>query len=79
MERDCFGICLNKALLHQHKCSTFTHVRAYEKTTLPSEDRFIVSYAHPQMTGKDVLEVMANASNLIWRAGYFCPSTPPSR
>jgi hypothetical protein len=83
MERDCFGICLNKALLDQHKSTTFTHVRAYEKSSLPCEDRLedylIVSYSHPQLTGQDVLEVMTDANNLIWRADYFCPSIDPSR
>jgi hypothetical protein len=79
MERDCFGICLDKALLHQHKSTTFTHVRAYEKSAVLSEERFIVSYAHPQMTGQDVLKVMTNTGNLIWRAGYYCTSFDPSR
>lgn len=32
MERDTFGICLNKAMLSKNMHSTFTHVRAYEKT-----------------------------------------------
>ncbi len=32
MERDTFGICLNKAMLSENMYSTFTHVRAYEKT-----------------------------------------------
>ncbi|MCW8344676.1 cation transporter [Vibrio sp. ZSDZ65] len=77
MKRDCFGICLNRAVLSKNRTSTFTHVRAYQKQNSPQEDvenDLLVSFACPQMSGNEVLQAMKQAKNLVWRAGYFCPS-----
>ncbi|MGR4990435.1 hypothetical protein ACPV3U_12750 [Vibrio rotiferianus] len=73
MERDTFGICLNKAMLSENMYSTFTHVRAYEKSdTCTSDLRVLLSF--PQMTGKDLLNTMRGSRQLEWRAEYHCPS-----
>ncbi|TOO17726.1 hypothetical protein CGH41_24255, partial [Vibrio parahaemolyticus] len=48
MERDTFGICLNKAMLSENMYSTFTHVRAYEKNGGNASDlKVLLSF--PQM------------------------------
>ncbi|MCL9774896.1 Rossmann-fold NAD(P)-binding domain-containing protein [Vibrio methylphosphonaticus] len=77
MKRDCFGICLDRAVLSKNRASTFTHVRAYQKLNAQHEDvenDLLVSFSSPQMSGKEVLQAMKQAKNLVWRAGYFCPS-----
>lgn len=77
MERDCFGICLDKALLSQHRRATFTHVRAYQTATSVEDDLeqdVVVSFSSPQMSGNEVLKVLKQSKHLLWRAGYLCPS-----
>ncbi|MFA0085621.1 cation transporter [Vibrio sp. 10N.261.51.F12] len=77
MKRDCFGICLNRAVLSKNRASTFTHVRAYQQKDsqlAPIEDDLQVSFASPQMSGSEVLKAMLKAKDLVWRAGYICPS-----
>ncbi len=72
MERDNFGICLNKAMLSEYMYSTFTHVRAYEKNDSGSSDlRVLLSF--PQMSGKDLLDTMRGSRQLEWRAEFHCP------
>lgn len=72
MERDNFGICLNKDLLSKNMSSTFTHVRAYEKSDdNASELRVLLSF--PQMSGKDLLDTMRDSRQLEWRAEFHCP------
>ncbi len=73
MERDTFGICLNKAMLSKNKHSTFTHVRAYEKNECSSSD-LQVALAFPQMSGGEVLQTMRSSKSLEWRAEFVCPS-----
>ncbi|EOD9425069.1 hypothetical protein ACJ5M7_001363 [Vibrio harveyi] len=73
MERDTFGICLNKAMLSENMYSTFTHVRAYEKSDTSSSD-FKVLLSFPQMSGKDLLNTMRGSRQLEWRAEFHCPS-----
>lgn len=73
MERDTFGICLNKAMLSENMYSTFTHVRAYEKSDVSSADlKVLLSF--PQMSGKDLLDTMRGSRQLEWRAEFHCPS-----
>ncbi|RDX37319.1 hypothetical protein DZA51_02485 [Vibrio campbellii] len=73
MERDTFGICLNKAMLSENMYSTFTHVRAYEKSDESSADlKVLLSF--PQMSGKDLLNTMRGSRQLEWRAEFHCPS-----
>ncbi|AIL70568.1 hypothetical protein ACSTDZ_08530 [Vibrio vulnificus] len=73
MERDTFGICLNKAMLSKNMHSTFTHVRAYEKDgRSPSDLKVLLSF--PQMSGRDLLQTMQGSRQLEWRAEFFCPS-----
>ena len=73
MERDTFGICLNKAMLSENMYSTFTHVRAYEKSDASSADlKVLLSF--PQMSGKDLLNRMRGSRQLEWRAEFHCPS-----
>ncbi|HFQ5214873.1 TPA: hypothetical protein ACGUW3_003430 [Vibrio vulnificus] len=73
MERDTFGICLNKAMLSKNMHSTFTHVRAYEKDEQsPSDLKVLLSF--PQMSGRDLLQTMQGSRQLEWRAEFFCPS-----
>ncbi|EGQ7694588.1 hypothetical protein KY888_000966 [Vibrio vulnificus] len=73
MERDTFGICLNKAMLSKNMHSTFTHVRAYEKDGRSSSDlKVLLSF--PQMSGRDLLQTMQGSRQLEWRAEFFCPS-----
>ncbi|MGF1747991.1 MULTISPECIES: cation transporter [Vibrio] len=77
MKRDCFGICLNRAVLSKNRSSTFTHVRAYQKQDCQQqsiEHELLVSFASPQMSGSEVLKAMLQAKDLVWRAGYVCPS-----
>ncbi|HCE3285106.1 hypothetical protein [Vibrio parahaemolyticus] len=72
MERDTFGICLNKAMLSEHMYSTFTHVRAYEKNGGNASDlKVLLSF--PQMSGKDLLNTMRGSRQLEWRAEFHCP------
>lgn len=72
MERDTFGICLNKAMLSENMYSTFTHVRAYEKNGGNASDlKVLLSY--PQMSGKDLLNTMRGSRQLEWRAEFHCP------
>ncbi|UTZ37532.1 hypothetical protein HB763_12950 [Vibrio campbellii] len=73
MERDTFGICLNKAMLSENMYSTFTHVRAYEKSDASSADlKVLLSF--PQMSGKDLLNTMRGSRQLEWKAEFHCPS-----
>ncbi|ARV72703.1 hypothetical protein [Vibrio campbellii] len=73
MERDTFGICLNKAMLSENMYSTFTHVRAYEKSDAsPADLKVLLSF--PQMSGKDLLNTMRGSRQLEWRAEFHCPS-----
>ncbi|GAL19100.1 cation transporter [Vibrio maritimus] len=77
MERDCFGICLDRALLSRNRRATFTHVRAYQTTNSPEDDLdqdVQVSFASPQMSGSEVLKALLKSKHLLWRAGYVCPS-----
>ncbi|MGR5175293.1 cation transporter [Vibrio parahaemolyticus] len=77
MERDCFGICLDRALLSKNRRATFTHVRAYQTTDSlkPEFERdVLVSFASPQMSGSEVLKELLQSKHLMWRAGYVCPS-----
>ncbi|EOW3938639.1 hypothetical protein ACOW8D_001272 [Vibrio parahaemolyticus] len=72
MERDTFGICLNKAMLSENMYSTFTHVRAYEKNGGNASDlKVLLSF--PQMSGKDLLNTMHGSRQLEWRAEFHCP------
>ncbi len=72
MERDNFGICLNKAMLSENMYSTFTHVRAYEKNGGNASDlKVLLSF--PQMSGKDLLNTMRGSRQLEWRAEFHCP------
>ncbi len=72
MERDNFGICLNKAMLSENMYSTFTHVRAYEKNAgNATELKVLLSF--PQMSGKDLLNTMCGSRQLEWRAEFHCP------
>ncbi|MGM5897651.1 hypothetical protein ABK974_17800 [Vibrio parahaemolyticus] len=72
MERDTFGICLNKAILSENMYSTFTHVRAYEKNGGNASDlKVLLSF--PQMSGKDLLNTMRGSRQLEWRAEFHCP------
>ncbi|HAS6453370.1 TPA: hypothetical protein I7291_17525 [Vibrio parahaemolyticus] len=72
MERDTFGICLNKAMLSENMYSTFTHVRAYEKNGGNASDlKVLLSF--PQMSGKDLLNTMRGSRRLEWRAEFHCP------
>ena len=72
MERDTFGICLNKAMLSENMYSTFTHVRAYEKKGGSTSDlKVLLSF--PQMSGKDLLNTMRGSRQLEWRAEFHCP------
>ncbi len=72
MERDTFGICLNKAMLSENMYSTFTHVRAYEKNGGNASDlKVLLSF--PQMSGKDLLNTMRGSHQLEWRAEFHCP------
>ncbi|EHK9127195.1 hypothetical protein HYO34_17670 [Vibrio parahaemolyticus] len=72
MERDTFGICLNKAMLSENIYSTFTHVRAYEKNGGNASDlKVLLSF--PQMSGKDLLNTMRGSRQLEWRAEFHCP------
>ncbi|HHG3623366.1 TPA: hypothetical protein ACPV0G_003733 [Vibrio parahaemolyticus] len=72
MERDTFGICLNKATLSENMYSTFTHVRAYEKNGGNASDlKVLLSF--PQMSGKDLLNTMRGSRQLEWRAEFHCP------
>ncbi|MCG9645567.1 hypothetical protein L1D18_15760 [Vibrio parahaemolyticus] len=72
MERDTFGICLNKAMLSKNMYSTFTHVRAYEKNGGNASDlKVLLSF--PQMSGKDLLNTMRGSRQLEWRAEFHCP------
>ncbi|MBO0179201.1 hypothetical protein P7L86_04640 [Vibrio parahaemolyticus] len=72
MERDKFGICLNKAMLSENMYSTFTHVRAYEKNGGNASDlKVLLSF--PQMSGKDLLNTMRGSRQLEWRAEFHCP------
>ncbi len=78
MERDCFGICLNRALLSKNRRATFTHVRAYQASNsqhIETEHDVLVSFAAPQMSGSEVLKELLQAKDLMWRAGYVCPSS----
>lgn len=73
MERDTFGICLNKAMLSENMYSTFTHVRAYEKSGVsPFDLKVLLSF--PQMSGKDLLNTIRGSRQLEWRAEFYCPS-----
>jgi hypothetical protein len=74
MERDTFGICLDKAMLSENMCSTFTHVRAYEKSEATPPDLKVL-LAFPQMTGRDLLNTIRGSRHLEWRAEFFCPSS----
>ncbi|ASI90847.1 cation transporter [Vibrio mediterranei] len=77
MERDCFGICLDRAMLSKNRRATFTHVRAYQATNSQVselEHEVLVSFASPQMSGSEVLKELLQAKDLMWRAGYVCPS-----
>ncbi|KJY81548.1 cation transporter [Vibrio galatheae] len=70
MERDVFGICLSKGMLSNNLSSTFTHVRAYQKSE-QGED-VTVMHAFPQMSGRDLLTNMEGTKRLLWRAEYVC-------
>ncbi|EGR1443917.1 hypothetical protein ACUT8K_002227 [Vibrio parahaemolyticus] len=72
MERDTFGICLNKAMLSENMYSTFTHVRAYEKNG-GNASVLKVLLSFPQMSGKDLLNTMRGSRQLEWRAEFHCP------
>ncbi|HCH4571236.1 TPA: hypothetical protein NKX00_003168 [Vibrio parahaemolyticus] len=72
MERDTFGICLNKAMLSENMYSTFTHVRAYEKNGGNASDLKVL-LSLPQMSGKDLLNTMRGSRQLEWRAEFHCP------
>lgn len=73
MERDDLGICLNKEMLSNQLCSTFTHVRAYEDSET-CVDEMLVMFSFPQMSGRELLNTMKSTKKLVWRADYFCPS-----
>ncbi|MBW3696919.1 hypothetical protein EK599_14560 [Vibrio sp. T187] len=73
MERDAFGICLSKAMLFDNLHSTFTHVRAYEKSEASTPDLKVL-LAFPQMSGRDLLQTMQGSRQLVWRADHHCPS-----
>ncbi|WP_260258394.1 hypothetical protein [Vibrio intestinalis] len=70
MKRDIFGICLSKSMLSNNLSSTFTHVRAYHKSS--DCDDLKVEHAYPQMTGKELLSNMDSAQAMLWRAEYVC-------
>ncbi|NVD06732.1 hypothetical protein FCU94_07375 [Vibrio sp. JPW-9-11-11] len=70
MKRDVFGICLSKNMLSNNLSSTFTHVRAYEKSE-QGED-VTVMHAFPQMSGQEVLRNMHDTGRLLWRAEFVC-------
>ncbi|WP_394251233.1 hypothetical protein [Vibrio profundi] len=73
MERDSFGICLSKAMLFDNLQSTFTHVRAYEKSDNTTPDLKVL-LAFPQMSGRDLLQTMQGSRQLVWRADHHCPN-----
>lgn len=70
MKRDVFGICLSKGMLSNNLSSTFTHVRAYQKSE-GSED-VTVMHAFPQMSGQELLTNMKTTKRLLWRAEFIC-------
>jgi hypothetical protein len=70
MKRDIFGICLSKSMLSNNLSSTFTHVRAYQKSD-QSED-VTVMHAFPQMSGQELLTNMKQTKRLLWRAEFVC-------
>ncbi|MEZ8194768.1 MULTISPECIES: hypothetical protein [Vibrio] len=73
MQRDCFGICLTKAMLLNNVQATFTHVRAYEKSASSPSDLHVL-LAFPQMSGRDLLNTMQGSRQLEWRADHHCPA-----
>ncbi|MCG9576753.1 hypothetical protein L1D14_10930 [Vibrio tubiashii] len=72
MKRDVFGICLSKGMLSNNLSSTFTHVRAYQRSE-ESED-VTVLHAFPQMSGQELLTNMKETKRLLWRAEFICSS-----
>lgn len=70
MKRDIFGICLSKGMLSNNLESTFTHVRAYQKTA--ESDDVMVMHAFPQMSGEELLTSMQTDKRLLWRAEFVC-------
>ncbi|AIU66672.1 MULTISPECIES: hypothetical protein [Vibrio] len=70
MKRDMFGICLSKSMLSRNLSSTFTHVRAYEKSDLDNDVK--VMHAFPQLSGQELLTTIQSSKQLLWRAEYVC-------
>ncbi|WP_341665115.1 hypothetical protein [Vibrio sp.] len=70
MKRDTFGICLSKSMLSTNLSSTFTHVRAYEKSK--HGDNIIVMRSYPQLSGKELITTIDASRNLLWRAEFIC-------
>ncbi|WP_284193249.1 hypothetical protein [Vibrio zhanjiangensis] len=72
MKRDMFGICVSKSMLSHNLSSTFTHVRAYEKSK--HNDKIKVMCSYPQLSGQELLTTIRSSRNLLWRAEFICPS-----
>lgn len=72
MNKDTFGICIDRAMLEENERTTFTHVRAYQASS--SELDLQVLLAIPQITGKELLSALQQSCDLIWRATYHCPA-----
>ncbi|MEF1282530.1 MULTISPECIES: hypothetical protein [unclassified Vibrio] len=70
MKRDIFGICLSRSMLSNNLASTFTHVRAYQKSD-QGED-VTVMHAYPQMSGQELLTNLKQSERLLWRAEFVC-------
>ncbi|KGY12264.1 cation transporter [Vibrio tubiashii] len=70
MKRDVFGICLSRGMLTNNLSSTFTHVRAYQRSE-ENED-VTVMHAFPQMSGQELLTNMKGSTRLLWRAEFVC-------
>ena len=70
MKRDVFGICLSKGMLSNNLSSTFTHVRAYQRSE--ESEEVTVLHAFPQMSGQELLTNMKETKRLLWRAEFIC-------
>lgn len=70
MKRDVYGICLSKSLLSNNLASTFTHVRAYQRSDDGQDAK--VMHAFPQLSGEELLNNMKSTKSLLWRAEFLC-------
>lgn len=68
MQRDCYGLCLNKSTLKSHSNAIFTRISAYSRGN--NEPKIQLSI--PQMNGTQLLSIIKHHSPLMWRAEYMC-------